>query len=81
MRKITLKSEPVIAETGKDKVLGAFIRNKKIKCMSVFLIGKYSNITSGGYLTNIVKELCFDGILTKSDCPTCQTASVYQLVK
>jgi len=81
LRKITLKPEPVVEMTGKDKVLGAFIKNKKIKYMSIFLIGKYTCIVSGGYLTNIVKELCFDGILKKSDCPTCNTASVYRLVK
>ena len=81
MRRIILKAESAVVETGKDKVLGAFIKNKKIKYMSIFLIGKYTGIVSGGYLTNIVKELCFDGILKKSDCPTCNTASVYRLVK
>ena len=81
MHRITLKTEHVTVITGREKVLLAFKKNKKIKYMSMFLIGKHTGVISGGYLTNIVKELCLDGLLTKSDCPTCNTASVYQLVK
>lgn len=82
LKKITLKTEQrVVTLSGRDKVMLAFSKNKKIKHMSIFLVGRHTGIPSGGYLTNIVKELCMDNILKKQDCPTCITASVYSVVK
>ena len=70
-----------VQKSGRNKVIEAMLKNRKKLPLSTQLIGRYAHITSGGYLSTIIKDLVLDGILKKLDCPQCNCIDVYHLVK
>lgn len=70
-----------IGKDGRIRVIQSMKKNKKKLPLSAMLIGRYSGITSGGYLSSILKGLVLDNILSKGDCPQCNCVAVYRLVK
>ena len=66
--------------TGREKIRLAFKQHKKKQPFGMFHISKYTELPSGGYLSNLVKSMVMDGVLEKVDCPQCLSISTYRLV-
>ena len=80
LKKITLKQEIKPEISGREKIRIAFKQHKKEQPFGLFHISKYTGIMSGGYLSQLIKNMVLDGELEKLDCPQCLSISTYRLV-
>jgi len=80
LKKIVLKQEIKSQITGVEKITLAFKQHKKEQPFGLFHISQYTGITSGGYLSNLVKTMIMNGVLEKVDCPQCLSIPTYRLV-
>jgi len=82
MKKITfIQDNSSFAITNEEKIITMFKKYRKKQPLSLFYISYYTGISSGGHLTQSIRNLVKDGYLKKDDCPHCNGASVYYLVK